>query len=199
MPRDRRDLRRQLLGLAAIQSGYFTAAQARHIGYSYQAQKYHADAANWVRIDRGLYRLPEWPVGEHDHFVRWTLWSHGRAVVSHESALSVHDLGDVNPTVIHLTVPPGFAQKHDDHLAIHKGDLPDTDVHGFEGFRVTTPLRTLLDVAATSASQEVVDRAVADALREGVVSRRQLLRRADEFGPSAALLIERALSAAAPS
>ena len=74
------------------------------------------------------------------------LWSLGRAVVSHESALSVYDLGDVNPAVIHLTVPPGFAQKHDDHLAIHKDDVPDTDVRGFEGFRVTTPLRTLLDV-----------------------------------------------------
>jgi predicted transcriptional regulator of viral defense system len=198
MPRDRRDLRRQLLGLAAIQSGYFTAAHAKRIGYSYQAQKYHADAGNWVRIDRGLYRLPEWPVGQHDHFVRWALWSHGRAVVSHESALSVYDLGDVNPAVIHITVPPGFAQKHGDHVAIHKGDLPDTDVGGFEGFRVTTPLRTLFDVAAASASQEVVDRAVTDALREGVVSRRQLLRRADDFGPSAALLIERALNAAAP-
>ena len=37
------------------------------------------------------------------------------------------------------------------------------------------------------------------ALREGVVSRRQLLRRADEFGPSAALLIERGVRDAAPS
>lgn len=120
-------------------------------------------------------------------------------MVSHESALSVRELGDVNPAVIHLTVPPGFAQKHDDHLVIHKDDLPDTDVQESEGFRVTTPLRTLFDVAATSASQELVDRAVADALREGVVSRRQLLRRADEFGASAALLIERALSEAAPS
>jgi hypothetical protein len=85
-------------------------------GYSYQAQKYHADAGNWVRIDRGLYRLPEWPVRQHDHFVRRALWSHGRAVVSHESALSVHDLEDVNPTVIHLTVPTGVAQEHDDSV-----------------------------------------------------------------------------------
>jgi hypothetical protein len=95
--------------------------------------------------------------------------------------------------------PQGCAQKHGDHLTIHKDDLPDTDVGGFDGFRVTTPLRALLDIAAASASQEVVGRAVADALRTGVVSRRQLLRRADEFGPPAALLIERAVNAAAPS
>jgi hypothetical protein len=37
MPADRRDLRRQLFALAATQGGYFTAAQARQIGYSYQA------------------------------------------------------------------------------------------------------------------------------------------------------------------
>lgn len=199
MPLDRRDLRRQLLGLAAIQSGYFTAAQAKDIGYSYQAQKYHADAGNWVRIDRALYRLPEWPVGEHDHFVRWTLWSDGRAVVSHESALSLHELGDVNPAVIHLTVSPGFRQRHDDHLVIHEHELADEDVQAFEGFRATTPLRSLLDVAASDTSQDVIAQAIADAIRAGVVSRRQLLRRVDEFGDTAALLVERALSGGAPS
>jgi predicted transcriptional regulator of viral defense system len=199
LPLDRRDLRRQLLGLAATQSGYFTAAQAKDVGYSYQAQKYHVDAGNWLRVDRGLFRLPEWPVGEHDSFVRWSLWSRGRAVVSHESALSVHELGDVNPAAIHLTVPDRFAQQHDYHLVLHFGGVDEDDVQAFEGFRITKPLRTLLDVAAEGASQEVVDRAVADALAAGVVSRRQLLRRADEFGPAAALLIERALSVAGTS
>jgi hypothetical protein len=40
------DLRRQLHELAFGQSGYFTAAQAVRIGYSYQAQKYHVDHGN---------------------------------------------------------------------------------------------------------------------------------------------------------
>lgn len=194
MQRDRRDLRRRLLGVAATQSGYFTAAQAKDIGYSYQAQKYHVDAGNWLRIDRALFRLPEWPIGDHDHLVRWCLWSQRRAVVSHQTALSVHDLGDVNPAVIHLTVPERFAQQHDDHLVLHRGTLTDHDVQEHEGFRITTPLRSLLDVAAGGAEQEVVDRAVADALDGGIVTRRQLLRRADEFGSEAALLIERAIS-----
>jgi hypothetical protein len=43
---DRQMLRRRLLKLAASQHGYFTAAQAREIGYSYQAQKHHADYGN---------------------------------------------------------------------------------------------------------------------------------------------------------
>jgi predicted transcriptional regulator of viral defense system len=196
MPLDRRDLRRQLLGLAARQSGYFTAAQAKGIGYSYQAQKYHVDAGNWRRVDRGLFRLPEWPVGEHDDLVRWSLWSKDRAVASHETALAVHGLGDVNPRAIHLTVPDNFGQKPPSHIVLHRGELDTGDVQEFEGFRITTPLRSLFDFAGSQAPQETVDKAVADALREGVVSRRQLLRRADEFGPAAALEIERALASA---
>lgn len=199
MPLDRRDLRRQLLGLAARQSGYFSAAQAKEIGYSYQAQKYHVDAGNWRRIDRGLFRHPEWPVGEHDDLVRWRLWSKERAVVSHATALAVHDLGDINPRMIHLTVPESFGQEPPSHIVLHRNQLEDDDVQQFEGFRATTPLRSLFDVAGSEESQETVDKAVADALKAGVVSRRQLLRRADEFGPAAALEIERALASEAAS
>lgn len=48
----RRNLRLALQGLAFGQAGYFTAAQAVDLGYSYQAQKYHVDNGNWLRIDR---------------------------------------------------------------------------------------------------------------------------------------------------
>ena len=40
MRTSRQDLRRELFQLAVTQGGYFTAAQAREIGYSYQAQHY---------------------------------------------------------------------------------------------------------------------------------------------------------------
>lgn len=43
MPGDRQDLRRAVARVAAEQHGYFTAAQARDVGYSYQAQKFHVD------------------------------------------------------------------------------------------------------------------------------------------------------------
>lgn len=52
MPGSRQDLRQQLSAVAFAQAGYFTAAQALSIGYSYQAQKYHADHGNWVRVQR---------------------------------------------------------------------------------------------------------------------------------------------------
>jgi predicted transcriptional regulator of viral defense system len=95
-------LRLRLAALAGRQSGYFTAAQARSVGYSYQAQKFHTDRGNWLRIDRGIFRLPEWPTAVHDNLVRSSLWARGLAIVSHDTALSVHDLGDANPLVVHV-------------------------------------------------------------------------------------------------
>lgn len=189
---DRTDLRRRLLAIAARQSGYFTAAQALDAGYSYPAQGYHAKRGNWLRVDRGIYRFPEWPTGPRDDLVRWSLWSRGRAVVSHETALSVHELGDVDPARVHLTAPPNFRQKNPG-VVIHRADLAPRDVQEHEGFDVTTPLRSLLDVAAGELDLDQLAQAIAEALERGMTTRRALLDRADEFGANAALRIERAL------
>jgi predicted transcriptional regulator of viral defense system len=190
--KDRIDLRRRLLAIAARQSGYFTAAQALDAGYSYPAQRYHAKRGNWLRVDRGIYRFPEWPTGPRDDLVRWSLWSRGRAVVSHETALSVHELGDVDPARVHLTAPPNFRQKNPG-VVIHRADLAPRDVQEHEGFRVTRPLRSLLDVAAGELDLDQLGQAIAEALARGMTTRRALLDRADEFGANAALRIERAL------
>ena len=192
---DRIDLRRRLLAIAARQSGYFTAGQAIDVGYSYPAQRYHAQRGNWLRVDRGIYRVPEWPVGSREDLVRWAMWSRFRAVVSHETALSVHDLGDVDPARVHLTVPPNFRQS-DPSVVLHRGDLPAEDIEGHDGYRVTTPLRSLLDVAAGDLDLDQLARAIEEALEQGMTTRRMLLARADAFGDRAALRLERAIRGA---
>ncbi|WP_223243286.1 type IV toxin-antitoxin system AbiEi family antitoxin domain-containing protein [Streptomyces sp. CBMA123] len=59
MLRDRTDTRAELWRIASTQRGYFTAAQARDAGYSYQAQRYHAQHGNWTPVDRAIYRFRE--------------------------------------------------------------------------------------------------------------------------------------------
>src|SRR6266536_2147116 len=148
MRRDPSGLRRALARIAAQQAGYFSAAQALEVGYSYQVQWYHVRRGDWLRVDRGIYRLPDWPTSQHEDLVRWTLWSRWRAVVSHETALSVHELGDVMPARVHLTVPPSFRMRAP-AVVIHKALLDPSDMEQFEGFSVTTPVRSILDAAAT--------------------------------------------------
>lgn len=195
MPGSRQDLRQQLLATAFAQAGYFSAAQAREVGYSYQAQKYHVDHGNWLRVDRALFRLVGWPGGSDDSFARWSVWSAGRAVVSHESALAAHDLSDANPARVHLTVPRTF-RKADRAVVLHKGELAGTDIESRSGWRVTSPVRTLVDVAGSDAPQETVDAAVVDAIARGVTTPRRLLTRAGGATRAAARLSEALTTAA---
>lgn len=180
------------MAVARTQAGYFTAAQARQAGYSYQNQRYHIQRGNWLRVDRGIFRLPEWPHGEHEDLVRWTLWSRNRGVISHQTALAVHELGDVMPARVHMTVPPTFRAEAPG-ISLHKGKLPKGDIDHREGFSVTTPLRSILDSAAQKLEVDHLGRVIDDALERGLITRKALRARVDDFGANAALGIERAL------
>jgi predicted transcriptional regulator of viral defense system len=195
VPADRRDLRRRLFELAAQQGGYFTAAQAKSLGYSHQAQAHHVGAGSWWRVDRGLFRLVEWVPGVHDELARWTLWSRGRAIVSHESAMAVHGIGEFESRYVHLTVPPRFTMRNE-AVALHYAELPADDVSTRSGYRVTTPLRTLIDIAANAADEDQLARAIGEARRGGLVTTRRLRSRAETLDPRAALYIERAIQQA---
>jgi predicted transcriptional regulator of viral defense system len=190
---NRRDLRRRLFTLASEQGGYFTAAQAKEIGYSYQAQAHHVGAGNWIRIERGMFRLSEWLPDVHDNLVRWSLWSHDRGVVSHETALAVHGIGEFESARVHLTVPSDFT-KRDDAVVLHRAELGADDVQEKVGFRITTPARSLIDIATTAPDEDQLARAVADARHRGLVSVRALRARAESVDARAALYLERALN-----
>lgn len=192
MPSDRRDLRRRLFKAAAEQGGYFTAAQAKALGYSHQAQAHHVGAGNWMRIDRGLFRLTDWVPEIHDDLARWMLWARGRSIVSHETALSVHGIGEFESARIHLTVPRGFRMR-DDAVTLHHALLPDGDVVERTGFRVTTPVRSIIDVAALAPDEDQLSRAIADGRELGLLTFRALRGRAEAVDAKAALYVERAL------
>lgn len=192
MPADRTSLRNQLSALAATQSGYFSAGQARRVGYAYPQQTFHTERGNWIRVERGLYRLPHWPIGPHDDLVRASLWSRERAIVSHESAAAVHALGEIDPLRTHVTVPPNFRGRHPG-VVVHRGIIESSEIEQHTGFRVTTPLRTLVDLAHSATDLDQLGRAIRNALDRHLVTMRQLRAHAEQHDVRAALNVERAL------
>ena len=152
-------------------------------------------AGNWYRIDRGLFRLAEWVPELHDDLIRWTLWSRGRAVVSHETALAVHGIGEFESPRVHLSVPPGFSMQ-DDAVVLHHMELPEADTVAQAGFRTTTVLRSLVDVAAAGADEDQLGRAIREAADAGRLTLRQLRARAEGVDLKGALRIERAIQKA---
>lgn len=172
--------RRALAAIAATQGGYFTAQQALAVGYAYPEQRYHVVRGNWERVSRGIFRLGDYPPPDRDDLIVLSLMSHDRsgqpqAVFSHETALALHDLSDVNPARIHLTVPPGFRRRLPTDIVIHHGVITPQEWEERDGFRLTRPLRTLVDVAADPASWPYLEPVVRAALTGGLVRRRQLL------------------------
>lgn len=175
-----KEKRQALVAIAAQQGGYFTAQQALVAGYAYPRQHYHVQAGNWERVARGIFRLREYPMPPRDDLIVLSLLSHNRAgepqaVVSHETALALHELSDVNPAHIHLTIPPGFRRQMPPEVILHRASLKPADWEEREGYRVTTSLRTLLDIAGSPTGWPYLDAAVRDAIRRGIVRRRHLL------------------------
>jgi hypothetical protein len=83
--------------------GYFTAKQAASLGYAGNKRAYHVQAGNWLREHRGIYRLALFPEPDRSDLILWWLWSRNRSdqpsgIYSHQTALSLHELTDVNPS-----------------------------------------------------------------------------------------------------
>ncbi len=161
--------------LAESQGGYFTSADASALGYTTAHQHFHVKRGNWVRVDRGIFRLKRFPSSSHEDMIRWWLWSRKRGAISHESAAAVYELGDVLPSKTHLTVPPAFRKKAPTAVVLHKASLAEKDAEMREGFRVTTPLQTILDLAQELLDPERLTAVVKDAIRKGLVEKKRLL------------------------
>ena len=180
MKRNPKDMERALRVLAGEQAGYFTAAQAKAVGYEYPQQHFHRSRGNWGLVERGIFRLPDYPHSTHEDLVRWALWSRDRkgnvqAVASFDTALAVHEISDAMPARIHLTVPPSFRKRPPAGCALHRARLEPKDAERREGFLVTTVLRTLIDISTSSSGIELLEGAIRDALARGLVTRRSLL------------------------
>jgi prepilin-type N-terminal cleavage/methylation domain-containing protein len=143
--------RENLYEIAEQQYGYFSAHQAICEGYSKYNHVYHVSRGNWIRISTGLFRLPGYPDSRESDFTKWCLWSRNQqdqpqGVISHNSALALHDLIDYNPTAVHLTVPSRFRKEIPDEIIIHKASLPLSAIESHGSFMVTRLGQTLLNM-----------------------------------------------------
>ncbi|MDR2620209.1 MAG: hypothetical protein LBC29_03685 [Propionibacteriaceae bacterium] len=99
-------IRENLWEIALDQYGYVTTFDTVRFGVSPGELRKLASRRKLVRVFQGVYRFPEFPVSTNDQFMEAVLWARDPlAVLSHETALDVRELSDVNPNVIHVSVP----------------------------------------------------------------------------------------------
>ncbi len=161
-----------LFTTAARQDGLFSTAQAAKNGYSRQLLRHHVLGGKFARVQRGIYRFVEFPAGNHEELVVAWLWSQQIGVVSHQSALALHELSDVLPGRIHLTLPVKWRTRRlavPRGVQLHHGHLPAKDRTWFGAVPTTTAARTLEDCARDDLSPELLRQAAQQALRRGLV------------------------------
>lgn len=151
-----------LYEIAGAQEGYVTTQQAAYAGYSSPLLHKHVMARRIAHVRRGIYRLVHFPAGQHEELVVIWLWSEHQGVVSHQTALALHELSDAMPAKVHVTLPAAWARRRlrvPAGVVIHHGDVRGADRVWIGPVPVTAPGRALVDSARDHIGPELLRQA----------------------------------------
>ena len=127
--------RARLWEIAEDQRGYVTASQAIDHGVTRGALDQLVARGTLLTAAHGVYRFPRYPVSISDPYMLAVLWTRApEAALSHETALHVFDICDINPSVIHVVVGKHRRLRRADasRYVVHRQDLGTGSVTWWE-------------------------------------------------------------------
>ena len=153
--------------LAAAQDRVVELHQLLSLGLSRRAVESRLRSGRLFLVYRGVYAVGHpglSTAGER----RAALLACGRAaVLSHRSAADLWGLRPSNARWTDVTIASRAGRRHRERIRLHRGPLPPTEVTHHRTFPVTTPARTLLDLAAL-ITPRALERALDEAERLGL-------------------------------
>jgi predicted transcriptional regulator of viral defense system len=160
-----------LIKVAVENGGYVTPSLVAPMGVPAVELRKMVARGSLISAGHGVYRVPELPPERYDEFILARFWSRQRGVISHDSALQLHDLCDINPTEIHLTVPVAYriSRRGGGFYRLHRSVLTASETTKLDGVVLTTIRRTLADCAATVATY-LMRQAIASAADRGAIT-----------------------------
>ena len=136
-----------------------TRPQLLRAGFADTAIFYRVEAGRLIRLHRGVYAVGHRPPSRHARAMAAVLACGPGAVLSHRSAAALWELGRW-PRAVEVTTPSGH--RHEGVLVHRSRTLTRADVTRHYGIPVTTPARTLDDLARV-LSPTALTRAVNEA------------------------------------
>lgn len=123
---------------------------------------------------RGIYSLKNFPSAlrdQQDLVVAW-LWSNQKGIISHETALQMHDLSDVFPSRVHITVPTGHPKnkKKPSGVSVHYSNIAEFEMQWVDSVPVTAIARTINDIAMDNGDAVQIEKAINQAIKRGLIS-----------------------------
>ena len=162
------------------QFGLITRAQAIARGETPRTIEGKLGRGEWRRIHSGIYAAedvaPSWEQGA----MLGSLVCGDGGALSHRAAGAIYSLDECNRGDIEIWTPRRLSSPP---VVVHFGALEPRDVACVGSFKVTTPTRTLIDLASV-LDEEALEICVECAMRKQLCSSARLLRRLSELGTS---------------
>jgi predicted transcriptional regulator of viral defense system len=159
-----------LFDRAFNQYGLVTDTDAQQLGIDPRGLAEMESCGTLEKVARGLYRYC-------DQLMEAALWPKGiRGVLSHETALELHNLCAVKSTKIHITVPRWHRIDREvpATYTLHHRDLKRSDLAIQKGYPTVAPRRAILDVIETHLEAKLVEQAIDAARHQDLVCERDL-------------------------
>jgi very-short-patch-repair endonuclease len=150
-----------IAALADAQYGVIARAQLIERGVSGDAMDRRIRARRLRRLHQGVYAVGHCTLTVEGRWMAAVLAGGRGAVLSHASAAAAWDLRRTSGRVIDVSVPTRAGRARRAGLRLHRSStLGATDVTVHRGIPITTPARTIIDLAGTlkgRALEHVVD------------------------------------------
>jgi predicted transcriptional regulator of viral defense system len=147
---------------AARQGGVISHAQLTRIGLSADAIERRARAGHLHRLHRGVYAVGHTLLGPEGRWWTAVLALGADACLSHHSAAHALGMRQSASGLVHVTVRGRTGRKPPHRVTVHRPlQLPSDEATSLRGLPMTTPARTLLDLAAAGVPKldTILDRA----------------------------------------
>ena len=178
----------EVLDLAAQQHGVVTRAQLVAMGLSSGAIRHRLRSGRLHRVRRGVYAVGRPELTKLGGWLATVLWCGPEAVLSHETAGQLWGIRRPAVTIVDVSVPARMDPKLADAMVHRRVSLAPGDVTNRAGIPVTTPLRTLIDLAMRLSRGEL-EAAINEADKRELTDPEALRGALDDLrGPGVAIL-----------
>jgi very-short-patch-repair endonuclease len=151
---------RDIAAIAARQHGVVGREQLEALGVGRRAVSHWAAAGRLHRIHRGVYAVGHRRLSLHGHWMAAVLTAGPGAALSHASAAALWEIRPTAATRIDVSTPTAAGRAKRPGLRIHRTTkLTQDEVTKHQAIPVTTPARTLLDLAS-SLPRRALERAL---------------------------------------
>lgn len=167
--------------VGAVQHGVFTRRQAMELGAGRGLIDQRVASRRWELLYPGVYRLLGSPVSWRQSLLAACLAAGERTAASHRAAAALQRLPGGAEGLLELSVPKGRRVELRGMIVHQVRGFEPIDVSVVDAIPVTTPTRTLIDLA-TVISADTLEEALDEALRRRLTTVPRLRHRIAALG-----------------